>query len=643
MLRHSAKSESLRVDLGMHLLLAGCAAYAIGLLLGGRSLSWDEIEFFRASDAVRLGQIPYRDFYEHHTPLQWFLFAPVTALLDGSGVATVLAMRWAQVPLWIGTLVLLRACMLQYTGNRTVAAIAIALLCSSSAFIHSAVEFRVDSVGTFFFVAFLYLLLRADGRWTTQLLAGLACGLAGLSNLRLGPLLAVAALLGAIYSPAERQWRWNGSLPWMILGAGLAVAPVAAYFASQAALGAAVECLIVDNAAGDAALERDPALFFQRLAKALGTTASSRAGGLWRGLDLDISGLVLLVAGGVGAALGLRRLRDCGPAVVLAVLWITNVLFVMRMKAIYDYHFQTALVLMALLAAAVLAPPERVRLRGAAVAAAVLALVIGAINLNFRGLRAMLAYQDLVMTETDALVPRSEPVWDGVGYALRHPPVRSDLWFYPGLVRVLAHSGRIAPLALDELLSRPPGAIIFNWRMRAWFEDWRAVGAWVIRNYAPYRQHLWLPVPNTLLGAGSGSAEWQCLAAGDYTIVASQALARHPWFAHPLGAASVDGPGKARLEVELSAFGAPLGGELAWTVNGQPVDAASRQLRLQRGDRLTLRWSSLPEAAGLFLVSARIDALFRMAPVGVNLDLPPRFSAPQASEAVDALPVPAWN
>ena len=164
-----------------------------------------------------------------------------------------------------------------------------------------------------------------------------------------------------------------------------------------------------------------------------------------------------------------------------------------------------------------------------------------------------------------------------------------------------------------------------------------------MRNYAPYRQHLWLPVPNTLLGAGSGSAEWRCLAAGDYRIVASRALARHPWFAHPLGVASVDGPGKARLEVELGGFARPLGGELAWTVNGQPVDAASGQLRLQRGDRVTLRWSSLPEAAGLFLVSARIDAMFRMAPIGVSLDLPPRFSTPRAPEAVDALPVLPWN
>ena len=32
---------------------------------------WDEIEYFRATDWVAHGLVPYRDFWEHHTPLQW--------------------------------------------------------------------------------------------------------------------------------------------------------------------------------------------------------------------------------------------------------------------------------------------------------------------------------------------------------------------------------------------------------------------------------------------------------------------------------------------------------------------------------------------------------------------------------------------
>ena len=39
-------------------------------LQGLHPLVWDEIEFFRATDWVWRGLVPYRDFWEHHTPLQ---------------------------------------------------------------------------------------------------------------------------------------------------------------------------------------------------------------------------------------------------------------------------------------------------------------------------------------------------------------------------------------------------------------------------------------------------------------------------------------------------------------------------------------------------------------------------------------------
>src|ERR1700730_5409768 len=91
----------------------------IGIAAAARALSlqwlhpvtWDEIEFFRATDWVRRGLVPYRDFWEHHTPLQWFLFAPVTALTNSPGVNAILLMRGAQLPLWIVTFILLRGWM----------------------------------------------------------------------------------------------------------------------------------------------------------------------------------------------------------------------------------------------------------------------------------------------------------------------------------------------------------------------------------------------------------------------------------------------------------------------------------------------------------------------------------------------------
>src|SRR5258708_1636728 len=70
----------------------------IGRLLqmaGLHPLVWDEIEFFRATDWVRQGLVPYRDFWEHHTPLQWFLYAPMAALTHSPGAPAIVFMRFA--------------------------------------------------------------------------------------------------------------------------------------------------------------------------------------------------------------------------------------------------------------------------------------------------------------------------------------------------------------------------------------------------------------------------------------------------------------------------------------------------------------------------------------------------------------------
>lgn len=42
------------------------------------SQNGDNIEHVHSSFLVAMGQVPYRDFFQHHNPLLWYLFAPVT-------------------------------------------------------------------------------------------------------------------------------------------------------------------------------------------------------------------------------------------------------------------------------------------------------------------------------------------------------------------------------------------------------------------------------------------------------------------------------------------------------------------------------------------------------------------------------------
>ena len=61
--------------------------------------------------------MPFRDFWEHHLPLQWIVFGPVATLFgNGPGAEAVVAMRWAQLVVWVGIFVLLVR-MVRRTGS----------------------------------------------------------------------------------------------------------------------------------------------------------------------------------------------------------------------------------------------------------------------------------------------------------------------------------------------------------------------------------------------------------------------------------------------------------------------------------------------------------------------------------------------
>jgi hypothetical protein len=133
-------------------------------------------------------------------------------------------------------------------------------------------------------------------------------------------------------------------------------------------------------------------------------------------------------------------------------------------------------------------------------------------------------------------------------------------------------------------------------------------------------------MPNARLGAGSGSASWTVLSSGDYRIVAAEALAAHPWFRAPAAVAMVDGTGKFTFELRLDVSSDRLGRRLVWAIDGAPVEPRAGRFALARGERLEVSWRELPRPAGLFLVPAGVDTLFRMPPLGVDLNSAGRFA-----------------
>ncbi len=394
--------------------------------------------------------MPYRDFWEHHTPLQWFVFAPVAALTSSPGVSAILAMRWAQLPLTIATFVLLGKWM-QREGASALAT-RVALLCGvcSTLYTLGAIEYRVDVLGCALYVAGLYF-----GGWV----GGAALCLAGFANIRLGPLIVVTILL------SRTRWRAMG-------GAAITCAACSLYFFATRSAAIAFRRVWTENYLADR-LSGEPALpLLRRLAAPFGFVAG--------GFDLaavDAGTIVIFVAGAAG--LFLRRDR-------FALIQLANIAFIASMKFIYHYHFMIVILLALPFVAAVVD-----RLPWRAVAAMVtITIAVSAFASVFRGKEADLDYQDVVMREAHRLTPPGARVFDGVGWAIRREPAYR-YWFLAQIVRTLEARGVFERY---DMAARPPDAVIMSIPTRAWLSTHPEQAELVRRNYRPVLRELWLPI-----------------------------------------------------------------------------------------------------------------------------------------------------
>ncbi|HWW60647.1 MAG TPA: hypothetical protein VN181_04695, partial [Thermoanaerobaculia bacterium] len=409
-------------------------------------LNWDEIEFYRATDWIARGLVPYRDFWEHHTPLAWFVFAPVTMLTKSPGIGAILAMRWAQIPVWIATFWLTNLWMRGVGIERFARWSAMALALCSSMFMLPAIEYRVDSLACMFFMAALVFAQRS--RYS---LAGVAFCLAGYANIRLGPLLAVALLL--LWFLRRRD---AASKRMAIAGAATFVAGLL-YFVATRSLGALYQEVWVENYIGEKLASAITGTFMHRLLVSFGVRiiGSDR---LFDPAGVDVAGICLILGGFAGILLALRSWRTPNELFVLAVLQVVNLAFLARMHFVYNYHLEIVVIMVLPLVALVI---ERIPRRSIVIAVVTLAWCVNGFASIFRGKELDRAYQDLVMREADARTLPGERVWGGQSWALRRAPAYHS-WFMPDMVQQLVRKGRMPPYALRDVLARPPAVVVFD-------------------------------------------------------------------------------------------------------------------------------------------------------------------------------------
>lgn len=422
-------------------------------------LQWDEVEFFRATDWVRHGLVPYRDFWEHHTPLQWFVFAPVAALLHSPGVASIIAMRWAQLPLWIAAFVLLNHWM-RGAGIAPFARWAsMAFALTTSLFMLPAVEYRVDVLATVLLILGVVVLRRSP------FAAGIAFALAGFANLRVGPV-AVVAMLAAF-------WFYGRRAGWAIAGAAATTGIASLYFVATHSLGIAIHELFTENALAGRLQQRIPLMLPHRLLSPFGLQL---IGGHFSASAIDPGGIAFLILAVVGA------IRSRGEMRFLMIVSAANFLFIAAMKVVFNYHLESVILLAVPLVAS--------QIRDTRIITAALG-VAAAMNVSvalFRGKEDDLQYQETIMRAADRLTPPDGRVFDSVGWALHRKPAYR-YWLLRDITRLLEAHGELAPY----VPSPPPDAVIADHDTRLWLATHPDLRRFVLANYVPVWRDLWIP------------------------------------------------------------------------------------------------------------------------------------------------------
>jgi len=580
-----------------HVLFAGAFLW-IGLLLQrGRPLHWDEIEFFRATRWIGEGQIPYAGFWEHHSPLQWFLFAPFAKFLaTGPGVNAIVAMRWVQMPLWIGVFALV------VVISRGVAAAAwarnavITLILASPLFVFSALEYRVDTLGNACFLAAVALLVTRDMTRGAGIAFGVLGAWAVLANLRMAPLVVTAALLAFVWKPSEERWRWNGRSLWMIPGVAFVAAAALGWLRLAGAWDGFLDGVVRYNSVSNSLVHIAANTFLDRLLDPV--TAP------------DLAMIAAWIAALTGVVVALRNIRRPSPAVIIALLFIGTIATLVPLGVHYPYHLQTTYLLMPALGAVaadrLLQDGKRTEMiRRVAAGLVALALLIQYAGLLRSPFGAAMDYQDRVMRTADERTTKSDAVWDGVGYALHRQPAYR-YWFLPAGVRLMAENKLIPQY---DIVRDAPATIVHGFRVNLWMRSFPRVMSYAVHHYVPLYRDLWIPGMSATIEPRPMRTMWRVPASGRYTIYASEILVRHPWFTRPLEYAMSEGEAPETYEIPLSLLPLlPPGDDLQWSIDGRPVPAGARTLDLAKGSSLELT-SSLRNRGGILIVPADVRTL----------------------------------
>lgn len=140
-----------------------------------KPLGWDELEHIHSTYLISLGQIPYRDFFEHHHPALWFLFSPIFSITKDTSFLLYF-FRGAGISLGMLNLYLVFRISRFFFQSGYWRVLTVLITAFSFIFLNNGFEYRPDNLMYIFILISFELILRQKKFWTE--FSGIWLGLA---------------------------------------------------------------------------------------------------------------------------------------------------------------------------------------------------------------------------------------------------------------------------------------------------------------------------------------------------------------------------------------------------------------------------------------------------------------------------------
>ncbi len=216
-----------------------------------RNFDWDEFQHLHAAWMVSEQYLPYKDFWENHTPLLYYLLAPVVRFF-GEGTAVLLIARALMSAAALGILYVTYA-LARLNYDRKTSILAVVVLSYMAIFVQKSIEIRPDQLLALFWLASLWLAMLAVERQKSHGLfyAGLLLGIAFLfSPKALFPYgaMSLTFFVPTYFHKAPRQWLYFIKLQSLYtLGFLIPVGMCLAFFYQQHAVREFITATVLEN------------------------------------------------------------------------------------------------------------------------------------------------------------------------------------------------------------------------------------------------------------------------------------------------------------------------------------------------------------------------------------------------------------